>query len=453
MELFYKASVANGLTGWNYYMFSQGRNPERKGYSGSTFYWFNPLTPEAEKTSAYPLVQRMSKIIKTSENIIVEAKRKAEVAVLFYSPYYATELERPVDGASELIFNFSAIRRGAYFDGLLKALQVLNVDYDMLDLNKPATEWTKYKQIWAFCTDEMNGAEQQKIVDYIQNGGNIMLFPNMPVREMNGTLCTIIRDAVRVRPIGTDAFDSALIDVLGIKDIKCANPQMVYNEDDLKDAQIIAQNIRGKIVGFNKKIGKGTFAHIGTWWGFDTEAHKDVYQKLLELSDAKLYNCESDNYFVNVRERFTPAGEAVLFVGNYYNEEQPASIIYTHPASGEMVKMPISAPTLEMPNLYAILSPIGLKLSENLQLLHTTSDVLNIKKSGNEWSIQLYGHRNLLGELVLEGNGIQDISSVNSNEISTEFRLVENKLVVTYQHLHKKDFKLKIVGKKNSELI
>jgi hypothetical protein len=42
---------------------------------------------------------------------------------------------------------------------------------------------------------------------------------------------------------------------------------------------------------------------------------------------------------------------------------------------------------------------------------------------------------------------------VNSNEISTEFRLVENKLVVTYQHLHKKDFKLKIVGKKNSELI
>lgn len=38
MELFYKASVANGLKGWNYYMFSQGRNPERKGYSGGTFF-------------------------------------------------------------------------------------------------------------------------------------------------------------------------------------------------------------------------------------------------------------------------------------------------------------------------------------------------------------------------------------------------------------------------------
>ena len=444
MELFYKASVANGLTGWNYYMFSQGRNPERKGYSGSTFYWFNPLTPEAEKTSVYPLVQCMSKIIKTSENIIVEAKRIAEVGVLFYPPYYATELERPVDSASDIIFNFSAIRRGAYFDGLLKALQVLNIEYDMLDLNKSATGWSKYKQIWVFSTDEMNAPEQVKIVEYIRNGGNIVLYPNMPVREMNGTGCTIIRDAVGVKPIGTDAFDSALIDVLGIKDIKCANPQMVYNGDDLIDAQIIAQNIRGKIVGFSKKTGKGTFSHIGTWWGYDTETHKDVYKKLLKLSDAKLHNAESDNYFVNVRERFTSAGEAMLFVGNYYNEEQPVSITYTHPTTGEMVKMPISSEKLEMPNLYAILTPIGLKLSQNLQLLHTTSDVLNIENSENEWSIQLFGHRDLLGELVLEGDGIQNISSVYSNEISTEFSLVGNKLVVTYQHLHKKDFKLRI---------
>ena len=34
MELFYKASIANGLVGWNYYMFSQGKNPSKKGYSG-----------------------------------------------------------------------------------------------------------------------------------------------------------------------------------------------------------------------------------------------------------------------------------------------------------------------------------------------------------------------------------------------------------------------------------
>ncbi|MBV5342618.1 hypothetical protein JZU68_03050, partial [bacterium] len=112
------------------------------------------------------------------------------------------------------------------------------------------------------------------------------------------------------------------------------------------------------------------------------------------------------------------------------------------PATGEMMKMPISTEKMEMPNLYAILSPIGLQLSENLQLLHSTSDVLNIEKSGNEWSVQLFGHRDLPGELVLEGEGIHNISSIYSNEVSTEFSLMENKLVVTYKHLHKKDFRL-----------
>ncbi len=88
----------------------------------------------------------MSKIVKTSENLIVEAKRKAEVCVLFYPPYYATELERPETGASELQFNYAAIRRPAYFDGLLKALQVLNMDYDMADLSKASAETLRQLQ-------------------------------------------------------------------------------------------------------------------------------------------------------------------------------------------------------------------------------------------------------------------------------------------------------------------
>lgn len=448
MELFYKASVANGLTGWNYYMFSQGRNPDRKGYSGSTFYWFNPLTPEAEKTSAFPLVQRMSKIISTSESLIVEAKRDAEIAVLFYPPYYATELERTVDAASEVVFSYSAIRRPAYFDGLLKALQVLNVEYDMLDLNKPTIAWSKYKQIWAFCTDEMNAAEQQKIVDFVNGGGHLVIYPTLPLREMNGQPCTIIRDALNIKPVGTDSFDSALIDVLGLKDIKCANPQMVYDAADLQGADIIAKNIRGKITGFQKSIGRGQVAHIGTWWGFDTETHKDVYIKLLNLSGAKLFNATVDNFFFTVRERFTPDKKAVLFVGNYYNETQPSAVYYKHPGTGEQVKLPLGKGAMEMPGLYAILSPVGLTLGDGLQLLHTTSDLLGVEMTDSECVLQLYGHRDLLGELALEGSGIEKVTGAFQDDIPVSFKMEANRLVVNYVHLHNKEFTLKIVTNK-----
>ena len=206
MELFYKASIAHGLTGWNYYMFSQGRNPRHRGYSGETFYWFTPLTPEGERTSAFPLVKRMSSLVKTSESLIVEAKRKAEICVLFYPPYYATELERPETGASGLHFNSSAIRRPAYFDGLLKVLQVLNIDYDMVDLCKASADTLgKYKQVWAFSTDEMNAGDQQTLVDYTKTGGQLVIFPYLPDREMSQKPCTIIRDAISVKPSGKES--------------------------------------------------------------------------------------------------------------------------------------------------------------------------------------------------------------------------------------------------------
>jgi len=134
-----------------------------------------------------------------------------------------------------------------------------------------------------------------------------------------------------------------------------------------------------------------------------------------------------------------------LFVGNYYNEEHSASITYTHPKTGESIKMPLSAEKMEMPNLYAILSPIGLKLNDNLQLLHTTSDVLNVENSGKELFIKLYGHRDLMGELVLEGADIQNIKSIYINEKQIDFQIVDDKLVITYSHPHKKEFIIKII--------
>ena len=449
MELFYKASVANGLVGWNYYMFSQGRNPSRKGYSGDTFYWFNPLTPEGERTSAFPLVKRMNQILTTSENLIVNAKRKAEVCVLFYPPYYATELERPVDGKCELQFTASAIRRPAYFDGLIKVLQVLNIDYDMVDLNKASADnLAKYKQVWAFSTDEMNAREQQTIVDYTKAGGNLVLFPYLPDREMSQKPCTIIRDALSISPSGSDIIDSPLIDVYDLKDIKCANPQTIYDEKSLSGAEIIARNINGNICGFTKPLGKGTFIHLGTWIGFDTEGHKPVYEAILNKSAAKLRQASSNNYHINVRERFTNENSAMFFVANYYNEEHTGKVTYSHPESGENISIPYTQKEMLMPSLYGILSPICLEVSKGIKLLHCTSDILDITEVDSQLKITLYGDRDLVGEIVFEGEHVKRIQFATISSEMVQMIVDDKRIAFTYSHKHKNHMVLSIILKK-----
>jgi beta-galactosidase len=445
LELFYKASVANGLTGWNYYMFSQGRNPSRKGYSGETFYWFNPLTPEGERTSLFPLVKRMSRVVKTGESIIVNAKRKAEVCILFYPPYYATELERPVDGSCELQFTPSAIRRPAYFDGLLKALQVLNIDYDMADLSRAsAKKLGKYKQVWAFSTDEMNAGDQQTIVDYAKAGGNCVIFPYLPDREMSQKPCTIIRDALAVSPSGKEIIDSPLVDIYGLKDIKCANPQIIYTDESLAGAEVIARTIRGSACGFTKALGSGSVMHLGTWIGFDTEGHKPVYEAFLNRSGARLRQASAGNENIAVRERFTDDNSAMLFIGNYYNEEQAAKVTYTHPENGEAITIPYTQDEILWPALYGVLTPVCLEVSDGLRILHSTSDILGVTEINGQLEITLHGDRDLAGEIVFEGAIVERIKSATLDGTAVKMVRDDKRVAFIYSQKHKKEMSLTI---------
>jgi len=438
MELFYKASIAHGLTGWNFYMFSQGRNQRQMGYSGDTFYWFTPLTPEAERTSAFPLVKRMSRLVRNHEQLILESRRKAEICVLFYPPYYATELARPETGASGIQFNASSIRRSAYFDGLLKVLQVLNIDYDMADLSQePVETLGQYRQVWAFSTDEMNAEDQQTLVDYTRNGGNLVLFPSLPDREMNQEPCHILRNAISVQPSGYEVIDSPLIDLLNQKDIKCANPQVVYTEESLQEAEIIARTITGKACGFRKNYGKGTLIHLGTWMGFDTEGHKAAYEGLLATSGARLRQASSGNENITVRERFSGNGSGLLFIGNYYNEEQTGRVAYTHPYNGETITIPYAKSGMNWPSLYAVLSPICFEIAEGIRVVHCTSDLLEVTGMNGILELTLYGDRDLEGEILLEGSRIEGIVSGELDGRTIPATWVGDRIIFNYLHKHK----------------
>ncbi len=445
-ELFYRASLANGLTGWNYYMFSQGRNPARKGYSGSTFYWFNPLTAEGERTSAFPVVQRTNRLIRTAEPVITAARRRAEICVLFYPHYYATELERPEGGGSGLAFVPSAIRRPAYFDGLLKALQVLNIEYDMASL--PSTEveaLNQYRQVWMFATDEMDAADQQTLAEYAAAGGDLVIFPYLPDRTLTQEPCTILRDALAIAPAGREIIDSPLIDILGYRDIKCANPLIVYDEASLDGAEVIARTLNGTPCGFTKALGEGTVTHLGTWLGFDTEGHKPVYEALAARSGANLRQASSDNEFLIVRERFTPDGSALLFMGNYYNEAHTGAVRYTHPGTGEIVSVPCLGGETLWPPLYAVVTPVCFPVAEGLSILHSTSDILEIRKHAGFVELVLYGDRDLHGEIVFEGPAVSGISEAEIDGVKVTGTLAGGRVFFGYGHPHLREFVLKIV--------
>jgi hypothetical protein len=207
----------------------------------------------------------------------------------------------------------------------------------------------------------------------------------------------------------------------------------------MESAEIIARTILGSACGFSKSLGKGTVIHLGTWIGYDTEGQKPVYEAILKKSSAKLRQAGSNNYHISVRERFTNDGSAVLFAGNYYNEEHTARVAYTHPQSGETISIPYMQNEMLWPALYAILTPICLTITDGINILHSTTDILNIAEMNSVIEISLYGDRDLSGEIVFEGANVSRIKSAKIQGENVKIMHHNERIIIHYSHLHKKE--------------
>jgi hypothetical protein len=149
-------------------------------------------------------------------------------------------------------------------------------------------------------------------------------------------------------------------------------------------------------------------------------------------------SADTDN--ITVRQRFTEDGSAVLFAGNYFNEEQEVCINYTHPVTGESLSVPYTGETLSFPPLYGFISPVCMKIDHELTILHCTSDLLAIEKTENTFKMTLYGDRDLHGEIVIEGK----IKSAELDGIMLEPVNKGGRIVFTYNHEHKQEMFLSI---------
>lgn len=432
MQLFYKASLAHGLKGWNYYMFSQGKNPQGKGFSGSSFYWFTPLNFKGEESSLYPVIQETSALVQSMEQEIITSDRKSEIAVLFYEPYYATELEKQANlAACEMHLQPSQHRRRAYFDGVLKALHLLNIEYNVVDIQRCSDEDLKrYKQVWMFSTEICDADSQSKVVCYMEQGGQTVIYPTVPSLGLDIKPCTILQEALNVTDNKVIEVDSPLVELLGRVDVKCLNPLRVFDTS----LESIAQ-VDGQSVGFKASVGQGQAVVLGFSLSFETEEHRWIYEDLCKLSDARLRWVDTSSERTLVHQRFSEDG-ALLFVGNYYNEEDVTSVTYTHPLSQKPVSWPLALDKVTLPQTYGVVTAIHQRLAEDLYILHSTSDLLGVERKDDQLVLMLKGDRDLKGEIVFEGVAVASLQKVTLGQKEVALQEKDAYYYVHYDHPH-----------------
>ncbi len=401
LELFYKSVLAYGACGMNFYMFSQGRNPKSKSAVGPTFYWQTPLDYEGKEGPLYPVIRRFGKFSSSFGNHLVNTRAEPQIALLFYKPYYYTELTHYYDlEKMGLKYSPKHIRDNVFFEGMAKALKMLNCDYDILDLELcKGKELSKYKQVWITSLEYMDCDSQKLLSQYVLNGGRLVILPCVPRYDLSFKPCEILKQTLKLGEQKLVSPRAPKIEFLDVKEISVANPIQLFNEPG---AQPVALLEDGSICGIIKHLvggGGGSSLILGTAFGYAIEEHLEAYSRILKMDDIRSHATSTNNKLI-VQELFG-LGYAFLFVANYYRTVESGYVTFTHPVTKNEVKMPHGS-NLTLPPLSGLLIPLHFPIEGGAgRIQFATSQILNAFEKGGSIYMELLGNPKSVGEAVV----------------------------------------------------
>ena len=329
MRTFYFASLAHGLRGFNYYMFSQGINPKGKGYYGKTFYFQTPLSDRAVKSDLYDVTGEIGRFINREHENLLRSETKASVCAGFYKPYFCTELTSSqilkekklhVDKLG-LSLDPRFVREEIFFNGMLRALQTLNIGYDISDLEDPDLDsLLRYKQLWVATTEFMDGATQEFLVSYVKQGGHLVIYPAIPTLDEYLHPCTILKDGLNLQ--FEQSASPHKIDAFGIEDMHTyLQEKQVFSS---AESDAVARTKTGEVCGLRKRVGKGFVTALGFAFGYTTDDHLLVYQKIIAFDHIKREAKVSDpdiQFVIRKGKKYS-----YMFLLNYHNARKTFTV-------------------------------------------------------------------------------------------------------------------------------
>ncbi|HSW54760.1 MAG TPA: beta-galactosidase [Ignavibacteriaceae bacterium] len=330
LETFYFASLAHGLNGFNYYMFSQGINPDGKGYYGKAFYYQTPLSENGVKSPLYGSTKKVNDFITREKEDLLLSEVKSEICVGFYKPYFYTELttsqllkeKRLYIEKLGLTLDPRFVREEIFFNGLLRSLQTLNFNYDISDLeNSNVENLLRYKQLWVVTTEFMDANTQKLLADYVKKGGRLILYPAVPTLDLYLNPCAVLQDELEIK--FKKSVSPNKIDAFGIDDVYTMFKEKQIFQNVSK-TEIVSTTKTGEVCGIRKNVGNGMATILGYTFGYTTDEHLHLIEKIVSLDSIKRQARVSDpdiQFVIRKGKKYS-----YMFLLNYHNQKKSFTV-------------------------------------------------------------------------------------------------------------------------------
>jgi len=255
---------------------------------------------------------------------------RADICVGFYKPYFYTELttsqllkEKRLD-VSKLGLSLDPrfVREEIFFNGILRGLQTLNFSYDISDLeNISVNELLNYKQFWVVTTEYMDTTTQKLLADYVKKGGHLILYPAIPTLDLYLNPCSTLKDELNIQI--EKSVSPNKVDALDIEDVFTVfHAKQIFK--DVSKSEIVSTTKTGEVCGIRKNVGDGVATILGYAFGYTSDEHLHLIEKIISLDKIKRQAKISDpdiQFVIRNGKKYS-----YMFLLNYHNQKKTFTV-------------------------------------------------------------------------------------------------------------------------------
>jgi beta-galactosidase len=368
-DLTTRLCIADGMNGINYYMFAGGENYENIGLFGRRHEWQAPLSASGDKRPHYFVIQHLGEMIKTYETSLVKTKPLADTYIGFYPDYYMTEFHD--EHTKSMVETIQHGREAYLYNGIAKGLRTNNIIFEGTNvMSDDEIDPAKVPTLWMFTTKWMDEKIQQKLVRYLENGGQLIMFPTMPVKTMKNVPCTVLKDYIGVHIKGNKTGGFACIDEID-------NVQVEYMETyEIEEGAFAwSEDADREVIAFEKRLGKGNLIMFGVGMGFDFNYQFDCIVSLAARSGIKSrFSLEAE---LDITVRSDTEGGKFYFLNNFDEYKK----VTTVNDSGQTL---FCGKRFVIPPKGGLMLPYNISLREDLTICYGSGEIYRTEQDSDK---------------------------------------------------------------------
>lgn len=279
----------------SFYVFSGGENyflnhqeedgNGRMAFTGQLHGFNAPVQPDGTHNYVYDFIADTAKSIHALNSLIASSKQVLDsVSMAFIPDYFLTEaVYDKSDKMQKMYHNLKRFRCEGQIDQVGRALLGYHISFDVVDVQNE--EIPMGHALVILSARYMPQKVQQKIVNFLEHGGRVLLYGEIPVFDMEGRACTILKDAMKLgEPEYVENNPPVYflsMDTCGsfgnTVPMQCGGFAQLFAMDS---SGVLKEHGSGKMCGMVKRVGSGKICAITGTYPVEMRFWGKVFEEL-----------------------------------------------------------------------------------------------------------------------------------------------------------------------------